>query len=374
MIFGVPKEIMANEYRVGLTPTGTRQLILAGHQVVFEAGCGKDSGFQDQEYLDAGATIAYSREEVFGRADFIAKIKNPTPEEYSIIPDGKIIGAFAHLLLAPLSLIDTYLEKRITAICYEEMVERGIAPLRVPASEIGGRMTPQIAARFMETESGGRGKLLMGIPGVPAATVAIIGCGVFGYHSALSFHNLGINVIVLDRSIEKLRQIDRDFQGHIDTMMSNETNIQKVLSFSDVVITAAHIPGQLAPKLVTREMLKKMIPRSLIIDAAIDQGGNCETSRPTTLRDPVFVVDEVLHYCVPNMTSNVSRTASRAHSNVLVPILQRLASFTNIEEAVEKDELFRSGAYVVNGKVVNPMLSEILESKKSSARAKQEET
>lgn len=366
MIFGVPKEVMAYEHRVGLTPIGAAQIVALGQQVICEKSCGEDSGFSDEEFIRAGAQIAYSREEVFQRADVILKIKNPTPEEYSIIPERKIIGAFAHLLLAPLALVDLYVQKKITAFCYEEARENGFSPLLVQASEIGGRMMPQVAGKYMENESGGRGKLLMGISGVPSATVTIIGAGVFGYNAALSFHKLGVKVIVLDSNLEKLRKIDEDFQGNIDTMASNENSIRKALGFSDVVITAAHIPGQLAPKLITREMLKLMTPRSLIIDAAIDQGGNCETSRPTTLRDPIFVVDGIIHYCVPNLTSNVARTASRAHSNALVPVLAQLIRAGSLEKAMEESGLFRTGIYIKDGEILNEVLAQIYRSKKQS--------
>ncbi len=366
MIFGVSKEIMTNEHRVGLTPMGVRQLVSSGHLVTCETNCGINAGFSDEEYSSAGAVIAYSREEVFQRADVILKIKNPIPEEYSIIPEGKIIGAFSHLLIAPLALIDLYVRKQITAICYEEMTENGFAPLLVQASEIAGRMMPQIAGRFLETESGGRGKLLMGIPGVPAVTVTIIGGGVLGYYAALSFHKLGVNVIVLDKNLERLHKIDHDFRGNINTMVSNDANIRKALSFSDVVITAAHIHGQLAPKLITREMLKEMTPRSLIIDVAIDQGGNCETSRPTTLQDPVYTVDGILHYCVPNLTSNVARTASRAHSNALLPLLLRFASYESVDKAISENPVFKSGTYIAKGQILNEFIRDIYEKKKSS--------
>ncbi len=366
MIFGVPKEVMPNEHRIGLTPIGAKLVISLGQEVIFEAGCGADAGFSDEEYKDSGAKVTYSREELFHRADFILKIKNPVPEEYPLIPQRKIVGAFAHLLLAPIALIDIYVERKVTAFCYEEATENGIGPLLVQASEIAGRMMPQVAGKYLETESGGRGKLLMGISGVPAATVTIIGAGVFGYHAAVSFHKLGVNVIVLDKNLERLRQVDRDFQGNIDTMVSNESNIRKVLSFSDVVITAAHIPGQLAPKLITREMLKLMTPKSLIIDAAIDQGGNCETSRPTTLKDPTYTLDGIIHYCVPNLTSNVARTASRAHTNALIPILSRFIAFGNFDQATKESELFETGTYIKDGEILKEPLAEVYRSKKLS--------
>jgi len=209
-------------------------------------------------------------------------------------------------------------------------------------------MMPQIAARYLETNEGGRGKLLIGTPGVPAAVVGIIGGGVFGYHAALTLIQAGVSVLVLDTDFRKLQQLDRDFLGQINTLMSTDRSIRKLVSFADVIIGAAHKPGETAPKLITTEMLKEMMPRSLIIDAAIDQGGIAESSRPTTLSNPVYTVDGVLHFCVPNLTSNVARTASRAHT------------------------IFRSGAFIVEGKILHPPLHELHHQKRATATSSQE--
>ncbi|OGK08924.1 MAG: hypothetical protein A2Y63_03295 [Candidatus Riflebacteria bacterium RBG_13_59_9] len=359
MDFGIPKEIRRGEYRVGMTPTGVRVLVDSGHRVYCEKGCGDDAGFSDSEYNSCGADIVFSREEVYGRGDVICKIKAPTPEEYELIREGQILGGFMHLLVAPRSLIDVLVDKKITTLCYEEMTEEEYAPLRAPASEIAGRMMPQIAARYMETSAGGRGKLLMGTPGVPAAVVGIIGGGVFGYHAALTLIQAGAAVLVLDTNFRKLQQLDRDCHGHVNTLMSTDRSIRKLVTFADVVIGAAHRPGETAPKLITNDMLKEMMPRALIIDAAIDQGGIAESSRPTTLSDPVYAVSGVLHFCVPNLTSNVARTASRAHTNALVPLLQQLTSASEPLQVVEERVIFRSGAFIIDGKILHPPLHEL---------------
>jgi len=359
MNISVPKERQSDEYRVGLTPTSTRVLVDAGHNVYCEQKCGIDAGYSDKEYAEAGATIVFSREEVYGRGDIVCGIKAPSPEDYDMLREGQIVGGFMHLLVAPRALVDVLVEKKITTLCYEEMTEDGFAPLLSPASEIGGRMMPQIAARYMETSEGGRGKLLIGTPGVPAATVAIIGGGFFGYHAALTFLHAGANVLVLDADFRKLQRLDRDFGGHINTLISTENSIAKVLTFADVVVSAVHRYGEVAPKLIRREMLKTMIPRALIIDVSIDQGGTAETSRPTTLHDPVYVVDNILHYCVPNITSNVARTASRAHSIGLCPLLLKLGKAKDALKEIEDTEIFRTGAFIVDGKVVHEHLHEL---------------
>jgi alanine dehydrogenase len=301
----------------------------------------------------------------------LCKIKAPTRQEYDFIREGQIIGAFMHLLVAPKSLPDVLTEKGVTTLCYEEMEEDGYAPLRAPASEIGGRMMPQIAARYMETQEGGRGKLLIGTPGVPAAVVGIIGGGVFGYHAALTLIQAGAAVLVLDTDFRKLQQLDRDFLGSINTLMSTDRSIRKLVSFADVIIGAAHKPGETAPKLITHDMLKEMMPRSLIVDASIDQGGIAESSRPTTLSDPVYTVDGILHYCVPNLTSNVARTASRAHTNALVPLLHQLAAASEPLKIIEEREIFRSGAFIVEGNILHPPLHELHHQKRASKTSSQ---
>jgi len=371
MNFGVPTEIMADEHRVGLTPTGVVQLVKAGHRVFCQQNCCSGAGYSDGEYREAGAEIVYSAGEAYGRADVVLKIKSPRPEEYGHLREGQMLGAFSHLFLSPISLLTTYVEKEMTILSYEEMVQNGEAPVLMPASEIGGLMMPQIAARYLETQSGGRGKLLMGTASVPSATVSIIGAGVLGYHAARSFHRLGAHVLMLDRNVRRLQQMEEVFCGEINTLMMNEHNLRKVLCFSDVVIGAAHEPGRLAPKLITRDMLKLMAPRSLIIDVAIDQGGICETSRPTTLRDPVCEVDGILHYCVPNLTSNVARTASRAHTNALVPLLLRLFE-GDPYDIVLKEPVFSSGTYILKGRIIKEELAAFYEQNRQSLASSQE--
>lgn len=361
MDIGIPVEIGASEYRVGLTPQGVSLLSQAGHRCYVERGAGQGAGFKDTDYERAGARIVYAAEEVYSRADLVLKVGAPAPTELGFSRDGQTICAFWHLLAQPRELASTLLEKGITAIAYENIqLEDGDLPVLRPLSEIAGRMAPQIAARWLQNDGGGSGLLLSGLPGIPASTVAIVGAGTVGLNAALAFHGLGAQVYVLDEDLARLQAIDERFQGQVTTMVAYDFNIARVAGFTDVLVGAVLRPGDRAPVLVTREMVRSMRPRSVILDISIDQGGCVETSRPTTHFDPVFVEEEVIHYCVPNMPGVVARTSTHAYLNAAWPYIQQLASL-GTAAALEANSTLAHGAAIHDGRVLNENLAMLLE-------------
>lgn len=322
MDFGVPKEIRDLEMRVGLTPAGVLALVQAGHAVYIEQGAGVGAGFSDEHYQRAGAQIVYGPAEAYGRADVVAKVTRPTAKEHQLFRHGQTIFSFLHLSVSSPDLLEALAINEITAVAYETIQEQdGLLPVLVPMSEIAGRLAPIIAGQLIMNIHGGRGTLLSGLPGVPPAAVVILGAGVLGTNAARAFLGLGAQVIMLDRDIRKLQQLDDIFGGRVTTMISNEYNLQRAVDFADVLVVCVLIPGQRAPILVRREMVRSMRPRSVIIDFSIDQGGCVETSRPTTLRDQTYVEEGVIHFCVPNMTAAVARTTSYAITNAALPYL-----------------------------------------------------
>lgn len=336
MNIGIPKESRPSEYRVGLSPAGVQSLTNRGHNSYVEHDAGLHVGFSDQDYENAGAHIVYSAHEAFGRADFILKVTRPQEEELEMVSPGSIIGGALHLPSASQNKIDYLLKNKITTIAYEQIQrEDGSRPVLNIMSEIGGRLIPQIAANLMQNNQGGKGILLGGVTGIPPAEVVIIGAGVFGYAAARSFFALGSQLTVLDTDVKALQHIQNHFP-QIVTMFATKTNIKRTCAYADVVITAAAIPGQLAPKLISREILKTMKRRALILDASIDQGGCLETSRPTTHDNPTFVEEGVIHYCVPNMSSVIARTATHAFSNASIPFIIEIAE-KGIERAIAEN-------------------------------------
>jgi len=322
MDFGVPKEIRDLEMRVGLTPAGVLALVQAGHAVYVEQGAGVGAGFSDEHYQRAGAQIVYGPAEAYGRADVVAKVARPTAEEHQLFRHGQTIFSFLHLSVSSPDLLQALSHNEITAVAYETIQEEdGLLPVLVPMSEIAGRLAPIIAGQLIMNIHGGRGTLLSGLPGVPAAAVVILGAGVLGINAARAFLGLGAQVIVLDRNIRKLQQLDEILGGRVTTMISNEHNLQRAVDFADVLVGCVLISGQRAPILVNREMVRRMRQRSVIIDFSIDQGGCVETSRPTTLRDPTYVEEGIIHFCVPNFTAAVARTTSYAITNAALPYL-----------------------------------------------------
>jgi alanine dehydrogenase len=336
MNIGIPKERRPFEFRVGLSPAGVEALIQNGHNVHVEHEAGVGAGFSDLEYEQAGAKVVYSTEEIFGRTDLMLKIGRPTDEEMDMLQPGSIICGLLHLASTRQVKIDLLLHNKITAIAYEQIKEAdGSLPVLRPFSQIGGAMAAQVAARLLRSDNGGRGILLGGIPGVPPAEVVILGAGTAGTYAARSFIGLGAHVTVLDKDINALQRVSQ-CSGNIATLPSNDRNIRKACEYADVLVGAVLVPGERAPILVSREIVKKMKKRSVIIDISIDQGGCIETSRPTSHDHPTFVEEGVIHYCVPNMPGVVARTATQGFVNAAIPYILDIANL-GVDKAVEKN-------------------------------------
>lgn len=351
MIVGVPKEIKNNEYRVALVPAGVRALVENGHRVLVEASAGEGSGISDEEYRRAGAEIRPSAQAVFGEAEMIVKVKEPLPKEYDFLNEGQILFTFLHLAPA-LELTKALLGKKVIGIAYETVqLADGSLPLLVPMSEIAGKLSVQVGAYYLQRENGGSGVLLGGVPGVSAGNVVIIGGGSVGTNAAKIALGMGASVTILDINIDRLRYLTDILEGKLVTMASNKSNIEAAVAGADLVAGAMLIPGAKAPKLVTREMLAGMRKGSVIVDVAVDQGGCCETTRPTTHENPVYEVDGVLHYCVANMPGAVSRTSTFALTNVTLPYVLKLADM-GYQEAMQTDVPLRKGLNVFKGKLV----------------------
>jgi alanine dehydrogenase len=325
MIVGVPKEIKSNEQRVALVPPGAEELTLRGHQVVVETAAGEGSGYSDASYKAAGAAVAGSPEEVFDRADMIMKVKEPLKPEYSLIREGQIVFTYFHFAASE-ELTVAIRDSGCVSIAYEtvQLPNREL-PLLTPMSEVAGRMAIQEGAKFLEYRMGGRGVLLGGVPGVYPGHVTILGGGVVGTNAAKMAAGMGADVVILDVNLDRLRYLDDIMPKNVRTMFSNPANVRDSLQRSDLVVGAVLIPGDRAPWLVTRDMLKLMKPRSVIVDVAVDQGGCVETSRPTTHEDPVYEVDGIIHYCVANMPGAVPRTSTLALTNATFPYALRIA-------------------------------------------------
>jgi alanine dehydrogenase len=359
MDIGVPRECRTDEYRVGLTPAGVGLLVAAGHACVVEKNAGLGAGFSDVEYQKAGGRTVYSPQEVYGRADLIFKVERPTGEEVEWMRDGAIVMAFQHLAVCPRERIERMLGKRITTIAYETIRdEHGGLPVLVPLSQAAGRMTPQVAASLLQNNHGGKGILLGGVPGVPPAEVVIIGGGTFGAAAAYAFISTGASVYVLDQDLARLQWLDQamSHNGRLVTMVSHPFNVSKVAKFADVLIGAVLVPGERAPIVVTREMVKTMKPRSVVMDISIDMGGCIETSRPTTHRDPTFTEEGIIHYCVTNMTSVVARTATHAFNNAAWKYMRTVAE-QGFTEALKILPPLRGSVALHAGNVTNSSLA-----------------
>ncbi|MBI5842243.1 MAG: alanine dehydrogenase [Chloroflexi bacterium] len=335
MNIGIPKETRPFEFRVGLSPAGVEILTQQKHVVYVEHDAGVGAGFSDQEYERAGARLAYSAEEVFGRADLLLKVSRPLKGELEWLKPGSILMGLLHLPSTQKDKIDILLEKKITAIAYEQiMLSDGSLPVLRPFSQIGGAMAAQIAARLLQNNWGGKGILMGGVPGVPPAEAVVIGGGVVGTYATQMFLGMGAHVTVIDQSISVLQRIADRFPN-IVTMISTKRNIERATAYADVVVGAVLVSGQRAPLLVTRDMVRAMKPRSVIMDVSIDEGGCVETSRPTTHEHPVYIEEGVLHYCVPNMPGVVARTATHAFVNAAIPYILEVVN--NRMEDIMKD-------------------------------------
>jgi alanine dehydrogenase len=357
MIIGVPREVKDHETRVGLVPSGVSELVEHGHTVLVESGAGAGSTISDTEYRTAGAEIAASAAEVWGRADLIVKVKEPQPSEYEYLRPGLVLFTYLHLAPLP-ELTERLLASGVIAIAYETIREKdGSLPLLTPMSEVAGRMAVQIGAKYLEAPNGGRGILLGGVPGVLPANVLILGGGVVGHNAAKVALGLGARVTVVDKNLNRLRQIDDIFNGEVVTLASNIWTIRDYIRLADLVIGAVLIPGAATPKLVRRDMLGPMKKGAVMVDVSIDQGGCFETSRPTTHTDPVYFVDEVLHYCVSNMPAAVPHTSTLALTNATFPYLRTLAE-KGVEEACRHDPALAEGVNVYRGALTHPGVAE----------------
>ena len=352
MYIGIPKESRPYEYRVGLSPAGVEILSQSGHQIFVEHEAGVGAGFSDREYERAGARIAYSAEEVFGRADLLLKIARPLKKELEWLKEGAILAGLLHLASSSQDQIDLLLEKKITALAYEQITDAtGALSVLRPFSLICGAMVPQIAARLLQNNCGGKGILLSGLPGVPSAEVVIIGGGVVGMAATQAMLGAGAQVTVIDKNLSVLEKISERFPRAV-TMISTKRNLERVTAFADVVIGAVLVSGQRAPVVVSREMVRAMKPRSIIIDVSIDQGGCVETSRPTTHEHPTFVEEGMVHYCVPNIPGVVARTASHVFLNAALPYISEVANY-GIDEVIKQNPAIELAINTHDGKLRN---------------------
>jgi len=357
MIIGVPREVKDHESRVGLVPHGVTALVEAGHEVVVQTRAGALSSLPDEEYIQAGARIVPTAADVWNAANIVIKVKEPQPSEYGYFREG--LTLFTYLHLAPLpELTSKLMEAKVTSIAYETIQEEdGSLPLLTPMSEVAGRMSVQIGAQYLEAPNGGRGILLGGIPGVAPANVVILGGGVVGHSACKIAVGMGADVIVIDKNLDRLRELDDIYSGHITTLASNPWTITESLRDADLVIGAVLIPGASAPKVVKRAMISQMKRGSVVVDVAIDQGGCFETAHATTHTDPVYFVDNVLHYCVSNMPAAVPHTSTYGLNNATLPYLMQLAT-KGVQEAISQNEALALGVNTFKGKCTYPGVAE----------------
>lgn len=359
MVIGVPAEIKNNEYRVGLIPSSVRELLANGHQVIVERGAGAKIGFDDKSYHNVGATIANTAADVFSQADLIVKVKEPQHEECRMLRENQVLFTYLHLAPDP-EQARLLQESGCIAIAYETVTDRnGGLPLLAPMSEVAGRMAIQAGATSLEIRNGGSGILLGGVPGVAPAKVVILGGGVVGTNAVRMAIGMGAQVVVIDKSIARLNQLDSQFGSKICTIYSTTDSVEEHVLDADLVIGAVLIPGGSAPKLVTRAMLKMMRPGSVMVDVSIDQGGCFETSHPTTHQAPTYVVDGVVHYCVSNMPGGVPRTSAVALNNATLPFTLALANL-GYQEAMRQDFHLLNGLNVYKGQLTHKAVADAL--------------
>ena len=356
MRIGVAREIKPQEYRVALTPAGARELVQRGHEVLVEESAGIGSAFPDSAYERAGGSIV-SVDDVWERSELLLKVKEPIEPEYSRLRTGLTLFTYLHIA-ADEPLTRALVDSGITAIAYETVeTHRGALPLLAPMSEIAGRLAPQAGAHHLEKPKGGRGILLGGVAGVAPGRAVVIGGGIVGYNAAIIALGFGAQVTILERSVDRMRHLEEILSGRVSLLMSSTLQIEESLKEADLVIGAVLIPGALAPKLVTREMLGSMKEGSVLVDVAIDQGGCAETSRPTTHDEPVYTVEGVIHYCVANMPGAVPITSTRALTNVTLPYVEAIAEH-GVGEALRRDPALAKGVNVVDGKVTYEAVAE----------------
>jgi alanine dehydrogenase len=355
MRIGVAKEIKPDEYRVALTPAGALELINNGHEVAIETGAGVGSAMPDADYERVGAQIV-SVDDVWGRSDMVLKVKEPIAPEYARLREGQILFTYLHIA-ADEPLTRSLIDSGTTAVAYETVEVGRSLPLLAPMSEVAGRLAPQAGAYFLEKPLGGRGLLLGGVPGVAPGRVVIIGGGVVGYNSAVIALGLGAQVTILERSIDRMRHLEEVLSGRVTLLMSSSLQIEASVTDADLVIGAVLIPGAVAPKLVTREMISRMKEGAVVVDVAIDQGGCFETSHATTHADPVYVVDGVTHYCVANMPGGVPITSTKALTNATLPYVEAIAN-QGLRAAVAADPALAKGVNAIDGKLTYEAVAE----------------
>ena len=352
MLVGIPKEVKDNEYRVAATPEGVRELVDAGHTVLIQEGAGLGSSLSEDRYKRAGAQFASSAADVWREAEMILKVKEPIASEFELMREGQILFTYLHLAANP-ELTEALMGRKVEAVAYETVqLPDGRLPLLAPMSEIAGRMAPHVAARFLEKEAGGRGVLMGGVSGVRPARVLVLGCGMAGANAAWIAAGMEAEVIVVDRNLDKLRFIDQIQKGRVVTLMSDRLTLEQRVREADAVIGSVLVPGALAPKIVTEDMVASMRPGSVIVDIAIDQGGCVETSHMTTHSDPTYVAHDVVHYCVGNMPGAVPNTSTYALTNVTSPYALDIAN-RGLEDAVRADPTLAAGVNVYAGSITN---------------------
>lgn len=357
MVIGVPKEIKDHETRVGCVPSMITALREHGHEVLVETQAGVGSSIPDEDYSEAGAIIVHSAAEVWNKSDLIVKVKEPQPSEYQFFRPGLLLFTYLHLAPLP-ELTEALVRSRVNSVAYETIRERDNSlPLLTPMSEVAGRMAVQVGAQYLERPNGGRGILLGGIPGVAPAKVVVIGGGIVGHNAAKMACGLGANVTIVDRNLNRLRELDDIYSNSIRTLASNTYTIREGVREADLVVGAVLIPGASAPKLVRREMISRMKPGSVVVDVAIDQGGCVETAHATTHTDPVYYVDGVLHYCVSNMPAAVPHTSTFGLTNATVPYLLTLAN-KGLERACEESNAIKEGVNTYQGEITYAAVAE----------------
>ncbi len=350
MIIGIPKETKMHEYRVSMLPVGVEMLTKAGHQVVVEKLAGVGSGYDDAQYIAAGATMIDSHAEIFAQADMIVKVKEPLKEEWPLMRPGQIIFTYFHFA-ADEALTKACQERKITAVAYETLTdEQGRLPLLTPMSEVAGRMSIQEGAKYLEAPTQGRGVLLGGVPGVEPAEVLILGAGVVGINAARMAAGMGAHVVIMDVNLERLRYLDEVMPANVDTVYSDLHSVRKYACQADLIIGAVLIPGGRTPILIDQDMLKDMKEGAVIVDVGVDQGGCIETTRPTSHQDPTYIVDGVVHYCVSNMPGAVGRTSTQALCHATQPYVLRLAN-QGIDQLMETDPGFANALNMRDGKI-----------------------
>lgn len=358
MIIGVPKEVKVEEFRVGLTPDGARELVLGRHTVLIEARAGTGSGFSDDEFRKAGAKIV-PRRDVFRSAELIVKVKEPVQQEFELLREGVSLFTYLHLAPNPV-LARLLLEKKITGLAYETLERDGTLPLLAPMSEIAGRMAPLMAAFYLQKFKGGSGVLPTGVSGVQPGKIVVLGAGVVGSNAARVALGMGMETIVINKDVRQLQRIDDIFRGRVRTRPLSAEAVGEEILEADMVVGAVLVPGGRTPVLITRTMLGTMKRGSVIVDVSVDQGGCVETSRPTTHDDPVYEVDGIMHYCVANMPGAYPRTSTLALTNATLPFIRTIVD-QGIREAVSKDAVIRSALNTYRGEIMNRALAEAME-------------